>query len=178
MALRTFVDQKRIRQEAATAYRPQLPSPGLLPSQPRLGQVGIGFLLAMAEHLRVAQGPQRSGDHHGLMAKRTLVVDEFLMQWPCEVELPVDLDDRTFIEGGVSGDSCSGNRASWKRADISGLCKSDAVSKLDHRKPSGLRKFRSLERRMRVAIWGRVITEAGRPEAETAPAVRWRQPNT
>ncbi len=99
--------------------------------------------------------------------------DEFLMQWPCEVELPVDLDDQEFIEVAYQAILLREPNIAEVGQYLT-LLQNGIVSK-----PwiiedlLGLEEFRSFERRLRV-IWGdSVITEPGRPEAAEMPAVAW-----
>src|ERR1700676_1152897 len=56
-------------------------------------------LLAIAERLRAAPPPHRPNRHPGFAwPSGPMSFDEFLLQWPCEVDLPIDLDDQAFIE--------------------------------------------------------------------------------
>jgi len=128
-------------------------------------------LLAMAERLRAAPPPQRSAPHPDLAwLSGWMSFDEFLLQWPCEIELPFDLDDVTFIEeayraillrGPEAGDTSQylrllRNGVVSKEWVVEDLCESE--------------ELRSLERRLRVIWGGHVITGPGEDEM---PAVTW-----
>jgi len=99
--------------------------------------------------------------------------DEFLIQWPCEVELPIDLDDREFIER-VYQAILLREPSAAEMGQYLPLLQNGAISK-----PwiiedlLGLQEFRAFERRLRVIWGGEVITEPGRPEAAAMPAVTW-----
>jgi hypothetical protein len=100
--------------------------------------------------------------------------DEFLLQWPCEVELPVELDDTAFIEEAY--------RAILLRGPDIGE-RSQYLRLLQHRVASkswiiedllASKELRSLERRVRVICGGRVIAEPGSSEEEEeTPVVTW-----
>jgi hypothetical protein len=153
------------------------PSEQLPPSRPPLGSDKQGsrdLLLAMAQRLRIAPAPQRANRHHDLAwPSGRMSFDEFLMQWPCEVELPVDLDDRTFIEGAYQAILLRGPGVA-ETSQYLRLLQNRSVSKswiIEDLLAS--EEFRSFERRLRVIWGGDVITEPGRPEAENMPAVTW-----
>jgi hypothetical protein len=56
-------------------------------------------LLAMAERLRPTPPSAGPSPYPNLgWPSSRMSFDEFLLQWPCEVELPVELDDKGFIE--------------------------------------------------------------------------------
>lgn len=153
------------------------PAARLLPSLLPLGGDKQGtrdLLLAMAQRLRIAPAPQRANQHHDLAwPSGPMSFDEFLMQWPCEVELPVDLDDRTFIEGAYQAILVRGPGVA-EMSQYLRLLQNSSVSKpwiIEDLLAS--EEFRSFERRLRVIWGGYVITEPGRPEAENMPAVTW-----
>src|SRR5437763_10852758 len=55
-------------------------------------------LLEIAERLDIVAGSRHSTVHQNrAWPSGQISFDEFLIQWPCEIELPVDLDDRIFI---------------------------------------------------------------------------------
>lgn len=147
-----------------------------LPPHGRNRQESRDALLAMAQRLRIAPTPQRSdpGPHPGWPSGR-LSFDEFLLQWPCEVELSVDGNDEALIDEAY--------RAILLRdpedAEINQylrLLEGGAVSMhwiIEDLLAS--EELRSLERRLRVIWKGRVITEPGWAEANEMPTVTWPQ---
>jgi hypothetical protein len=147
------------------------------PSQPALDgnqQGSRDGLLAIAQRLQVAPSPQRPYPHPDLFwPSGRMSFDEFLLQWPCEIELPVGLDDQEFIEEAYQA-------IVLRRPDMAetrqylGLLQNGVVSKRWIVEDLlGSAEFRSFERRLRVIWGGVVITEPGRPEAEEMPAVTW-----
>ena len=57
----------------------------------------------MAQRLRAAPSPQRPNLHPDLFwPSGRISFDEFLLQWPCEVDLPVDLDYQLAGAGGAA----------------------------------------------------------------------------
>ncbi len=147
------------------------------PSQPALSgdkQGSRDALLAIAQRLRARPSPQRPNPHPDLFwPSGRMSFDEFLMQWPCEVELPVDLDDQEFIEAAYHAILLR-EPSTAEMGQYLTLLQNGLVSK-----PwiiedlLGLEEFRSFERRLRV-IWGdSLITEPGRSEAAEMPAVAW-----
>jgi len=129
--------------------------------------------LAMAERLR-AVPPARSHPHPDLAwPSGRMSFDEFLLQWPCEVELPRDLDNATFIEEAYRAILLRGpeiaERNQYLRLLQDGIASKSWI--IDDLLAS--EELRSLERRLRV-IWGdQVITEPGSSEEEEMPAVTW-----
>ena len=99
--------------------------------------------------------------------------DEFLLQWPCDIDLPVDLDDAAFIDYAY--------RAILLRGPD--LAETDQYLRLLQRRQTSriwiiedllaCKEFRSLERRVRVLWRGQVITEPGRSGEEDIPAMTW-----
>jgi hypothetical protein len=95
---------------------------------------------------------------------------EFLLQWPCEIDLPIDLDDPTFVEEAY--------RAILLRepdpTEIDLRLIRDGVSKLWIIEDLlASEELRSLERRLRVICGDHVITEPGRPAAAKMTAMVW-----
>jgi hypothetical protein len=143
------------------------------PSLGQNGSVSRAALLAMAERLRPTLSAAPLRPHPDLAWPSGRVsFDEFLLQWPCEVELSVELDDTAFIDKAY--------RALLLRApDIAErnqyltLLKDGAASKswiIEDLLAS--EEIRALERRVRVICGGHVITEPGSSEEEM-PAVTW-----
>ena len=99
--------------------------------------------------------------------------EEFFMQWPCEVELRIDLDDQALIEEAYQA-------ILLRRPGVAEM--NQYLRLLQNRIVSmcwiiedilGSEEFRSFERRLRVIWGGAVITEPGRPDAAEIPAVNW-----
>jgi len=102
--------------------------------------------------------------------------DEFLLQWPCEVELPVQLDDTAFIEEAYRAILLRGpdigERSQYLRLLQDGVAsKSWIIEDL-----LASEELRSLERRVRVIYGSHIITEPGGSEGQETPAVTspWR----
>jgi len=163
------IDRGALAKAAQSARRP--------PSQPALSGEKLGSrdaLLAIAQRLRAPPSPQRPNPHPDLFwPSGRMSFDEFLMQWPCEVELPVELDDKEFIEVAYQAVLLREPNIAEMGQYLT-LLQNGIVSK-----PwiiedlLGLEEFRSFERRLRVIWGGGVITEPGRPEAAEMPAVAW-----
>ena len=144
------------------------------PSLSRRGPALREAPLATAERLRPILSAARPGPHPDLgWPSGRMSFDEFLLQWPCEVELPVELDDREFIEEAYRA-------ILMREPDIAesdqylGLLRTGRVSKswiIEDLLAST--ELRSLERRVRVICGGRVITEPGSSGEEEVPAVTW-----
>ena len=144
------------------------------PSCGRHEQGSSGALLAMAERFTTPPPPKTSKPHtdHAQPTGR-LSFDEFLLQWPCEIELVAELDDAPFIE--------EAHRAILLREpDVTEtdqylrLLQDDAASRqwiIEDLLAS--EELRSLERRLRVVCDGKVIVEPGNSEAEAMPVVTW-----
>jgi hypothetical protein len=134
-----------------------------------------GLPLAMAERLRAAAPSSRwsNSNPDGAWPSGRLSFDEFLLQWPCEIELPVDLDEATFIEEAYRAILLRGPNGAEKDQYLR-LLQNGFVSK-----PwiiedlLGSEELRSLERRLRVIWGGHVITEPGSSGEEDMPAVTW-----
>ena len=145
-------------------------------SRPSLGRsdaTSREVLLAMAERLRPTTFPVRLSAHPDLAwPSSRMSFDEFLLQWPCEVELPLDVDDTAFIEEAYRAillrESDPGEMDQYLK-----LLQNASISKewiIEDLLTS--EELRSLERRLRV-IWGRyVITEPGSLGEEMA-TVLW-----
>jgi hypothetical protein len=131
-------------------------------------------LLAMAERLRATSSPARLVPQPDLgWPSSRMSFDEFLLQWPCEVELPVELDDATFIEEAYRAILLRGPDIA-ERSQYLRLLQDGVASKfwiIEDLLAS--EELRSLERRVRVICGGQVITELGSSGEEEAPAVTW-----
>jgi hypothetical protein len=134
-----------------------------------------GLPLAMAERLRAAAPSSRwsNSNPDGAWPSGRLSFDEFLLQWPCEIELPVDLDDATFIEEAYRAILLRGPNGTEEDQYLR-LLQNGFVSKLWIIEDLlGSEELRSLERRLRVIWGGHVITEPGSSEEEDMAAVTW-----
>ena len=129
-------------------------------------------LLAMAERLRITPPPAQP--HRDLAwPSGRLSFDEFLLQWPCEIELPAELDDATFTDEAYRAILLRGPEVA-EREQYLRLLRDGAVSRewvIQDLLAS--EELRSLERRLRVVCGGRVITEPGISGQEAMPAVTW-----
>ena len=132
------------------------------------------ILLAMAERLRASPPPQRPSRQPGLAwPSGPMSFDEFLLQWPCEVDLPIDLNDQAFIEEAHQAILLRGPDAAELDQYLR-LRQNNVVSKpwiIEDLLAS--EELHALERRVRVNWGGNVITEPGRPEDAAMPAVTW-----
>jgi hypothetical protein len=144
------------------------------PSLGRNGQTSREVLLAMAERLRPTPCPGRLSPYPDLgWPSSRMSFDEFLLQWPCEVELPVELEDTAFIEEAYRAillrepDIVETNQ--YLRLLHDGVAsKSWIIEDL-----LASEELRSLERQVRVICGGQVITEPGRSAEGEMPAVIW-----
>jgi hypothetical protein len=133
------------------------------------------LLLTMAERLRAAApGAPRSNPHPD-MALRSgrLSFDEFLLQWPCEIELPVDLDDAAFIDEAYRAILLRGPNGAEKDQYLRLLQNRVVAKPWIIEDVLASEELRSLERRLRVILGGQMITEPGNSGEEDMPAVVW-----
>jgi hypothetical protein len=157
--------------EAARSARHRLNQPLFGPSEAGSREL----LLAMTERFRNTSSHARLDHPHLEPAwpSGRMSFDEFLLQWPCEVELPFDLDDAALI--GAAYRALLLRRAEAGELDqYLRLLRDGAVSKawiIEDLLASEER--RSLERRLRVIWGGHVITEPGSSGDEEMPAVTW-----
>ena len=144
------------------------------PSPDRNEPGSRAVLLSMAERLRPSPSPARLSPYPDLgWPSSRMSFDEFLLQWPCEVELPVELDDTRFIEEAYRAILLRapdiGERSQYLRLIQDGVAsKSWIIEDL-----LASKELRSLERRVRVICGGQVITEPGSSEKQETPAVTW-----
>jgi hypothetical protein len=131
-------------------------------------------VLAMADRLRPTLSPARLSPYLDLgWPSGRISFDEFLLQWPCEVELPVELDDTAFIEEAYRAILLRGpgigERSQYLRLLQDGVAsKSWIMEDL-----LASEELRSLERGVRVICGDQVITELGSSEGQETPAVTW-----
>ena len=147
------------------------------PSADRNEPGSRAVLLSMAERLRPSPSPARLSPYPDLgWPSSRMSFDEFLLQWPCEVELPVQLDDTAFIEEAYRAILLRGpdigERSQYLRLLQDGVAsKSWIIEDL-----LASEELRSLERRVRVIYGSHIITEPGGSEGQETPAVTspWR----
>lgn len=154
---------------AVRAARRRLSGPPLDPSRPASRDAP----LATAERLSSTLSPTRLGPHRDLgWPSGRLSFHEFLLQWPCEVELPVELNDADFVEAACRAILLRGPDATEKDQYLR-LLRDGVVSKswiIEDLLAS--REFRSLERSLRIMFGGQPVIGPGAPQKET-PAVTW-----
>ena len=151
-------------------------------AQSRLSRLSLGrgglvsreALLAMAERLGPTLSPARLGAHRDLAWSSALIsFDEFLQQWPCQIELPAELNDAEFIEEAYRAILLRGPDIA-ERDQYLRLLQDGVASKywiIEDLLAS--EELRSLERRMRVICGGKVITAPKSSEEEETPTVTW-----
>jgi hypothetical protein len=131
-------------------------------------------LLSMAERLRLTPPPAPpTSDADRAWPSGRLSFDEFLLQWPSEIELPAELDDAAFIEEAFCAILLRGPEIIEHAQYLKSL-RDGAVSRewvIEDLLAS--EELHSLERRLRVVYGGRVITEPGSSGRENMPAVTW-----
>lgn len=131
-------------------------------------------LLALTERLRVTSppAPAKPLSGHAWPSGR-LSFDEFLLQWPCEIELPADLDDAMLIDVAYQAILLRGPDIA-EREQYLRLLRDGAVSRewiIEDLLASA--ELHSLDRRLRVVYGGRVITDPADPSPADMPAVTW-----
>jgi Domain of unknown function (DUF4214) len=130
--------------------------------------------LAMAERLRFTPSPARPNLHCNLgWPSGRMSFGEFLLQWPCEIELPADLDEAAFIEEAYRAILLRGPDAAEKDQYLR-LLQNRVVSKswiIEDLLAST--ELHSLERQLRVVLGGQVISEPGSSSGDDMPAVTW-----
>jgi Domain of unknown function (DUF4214) len=131
-------------------------------------------LLAMAERLKPNSPPARLNPnlHLGWPSGR-MSFDEFLLQWPCEIELSVELDGAAFIDDTYQAimlrEPQSAERDQFLRLLEGGaLSRSGVIEEL-----LASDELRSLGRRLRVILGSEVITEPGSSLEEHMRAATW-----
>ena len=131
-------------------------------------------LLAMAERLRINSLPARliPNLHLGWPSGR-ISFDEFLLQWPCEIEMPVELNGAAFVDGVYQAILLrkpeSAERDQFiKLLQNRILTRSGVIEEL-----LASDELRSLGRKLRVILGTEVITEPGSSLEEQMPAATW-----
>jgi hypothetical protein len=161
---------RRALAEAARSARRRLRQPSLARSEPRSREA----LLAMAERLGATPSPQRSNPRPGLRwPSGRMSFDEFLLQWPCEVELPGELDDAALIEEAfrtiLLREPDVAERDQYLRLLQDGVVSRPWIIE----DLLATEELRSLERGLRVNWGGQVITKAESSGEEDMPVVTW-----
>lgn len=131
-------------------------------------------LLAMAERLRATVSPRTAASKPDVAwPSGPMTFDEFLLQWPCEIELPADLSDEALVQKAYQAILL--REPSVLELDQSlRLIRNSVVSRywiIEDLLASV--ELRSLDRRLRVICGDRVIVEPGRSDNEKMPAVSW-----
>jgi len=131
-------------------------------------------LLAMANRLRASPSHKRLNPPADLAwASGRMSFDEFLLQWPCEVELPVELDDTAFIDEAYRAillrEPDTAEKTQYLR-----LLQDDVASKSSIVEDLlASEELRSLDRRVRVICGGEVMSEPGGSGSQQTPTVIW-----
>jgi len=130
-------------------------------------------LLTTAERLRPALSPPRLAAHFDLgWPSGRMSFNEFLLQWPCEVELPAELNDVEFIQAAHRAILLRGPDITEKNQYLRLLQDGVASQAWIIEDLLASKEFRSLERNVRVIFRGQPITGTGTSPEDT-PAVTW-----
>jgi hypothetical protein len=144
------------------------------PSQARSEPGSRAVLLAMAERLRSAPSPAPLSAYPDLgWPSSRMSFDAFLLQWPCEIELPYGLDYATFIEEAYREILLRGPDVAERNQYLRLLQDGIASKFWIIEDLLGSPELRSLDRRVRVICGGQVFTEPGRSPEEETPVVTW-----
>ena len=156
--------------QAVRSARRRLNHPSLGRNEP----ASRDALLAMAKRLMLTPSVARSSPHPDLgWPSGRMSFDEFLLQWPCEVELPRDLDHATFIEEAFRAILLRGPDVAERDQYLRLLQDGVASESWIIEDLLASEELRSLERRLRVIWGGEVITEPGSSEEKGMPAMTW-----
>jgi Domain of unknown function (DUF4214) len=130
-------------------------------------------LLAMAERLWASPPPPPRPHPGRAWPSGRLSFDEFLLQWPCEIEFSADFDDEAFVDEAYRAILLRGS-AIAERDQYLKLLRDGAVSRewiIEDLLASP--ELHSLERHLRVVYGGQVITEPGTSGQDDMPVVNW-----
>jgi uncharacterized protein DUF4214 len=162
------IDSATLARAVGSARR-RLSRPHLDPSRPASSDA----LLATAERLRSTLSPTRLGPHPDLgWPSGRLSFDEFLLQWPCEVELPVEPSDADFVEAACRAILLRGPDITEQNQYLRLLRDGVASRSWIIEDLLASKEFRSLERSLRIRLGGQLITGPDGPQEQT-PAVIW-----
>jgi hypothetical protein len=130
--------------------------------------------LATAERLKPTLCAARIGPHPDLAwPSGRISFHEFLLQWPCEIELTAELDDAAFIEETYWAILLREPEITEKTQYIR-LLRDGVASKvwiIEDLLAS--EELRSLQRQVRVICGDQVITQPDSAEGQEMPAVAW-----
>jgi hypothetical protein len=152
----------------AARHRLKRAVPGSTASRP------ASALVDTAERLRSVLSPAMPDDPRPVVAWASglLSFGEFLLQWPCNVELPTDLGDADFIKESFRAillrDPSQAEMQQHMRLMKEGASKAWLVEDL-----LACEELRRLDRQLRVSLGDCVITEPGKPGNENNPTVTW-----
>jgi hypothetical protein len=143
------------------------------PTRDRYEPASGGALLAIADRFRATPLTGRYNPHPVVAwPSGGMSFSEFLLQWPCEIELPIDLDDATFVEEAYRAillrEPDPTEIDQYLRLIRDGVSKLWIIEDL-----LASEELRSLERRLRVICGDHVITEPGRPADAKMTAMVW-----
>jgi hypothetical protein len=130
-------------------------------------------LLAMAERLWASPPPPPRPHPGRAWPSGRLSFDEFLLQWPCEIEFSADFDDEAFVDEAYRAILLRGSVIA-ERDQYLKLLRDGAVSRewiIEDLLASP--ELHSLERHLRVVYGGQVITEPGTSGQDDMPVVNW-----
>jgi hypothetical protein len=131
-------------------------------------------LLATAERLKITSSAQSPHPHLELAwPSGKMSFAEFVHQWPCEIRLPPELDEATFVEEAYRAILLRGPDAD-EMTQYLGLLRNGDLSR--SRIIEGLlacEELHSLDRRIRVLWENDVITQPGKSADKEMPAVTW-----
>src|SRR5258708_1293724 len=128
------------------------------------------LLLAMAGDLRAIPSPQPSNSHPiRAWPSGRMSFDEFLLQWPCEIELSVDLDDEAFIDEAYRAIMLRGPKPEEMDQYLRLLQNGEVSKSWIVEDLLASEELRSLERRLRVILGEQMITAPGRSRYKEMP---------
>jgi len=162
------IDSATLARAAGSARR-RLNDPSCDPSRPASSDAP----LATAERLRSTLSPARLSSHPDLgWPSGRLSFHEFLLQWPCEVEMPVKPNDADFVEAACRAILLRAPDITEKNQYLR-LLRDGVASKpwiIEDLLASN--EFRSLERSLRMRFGDQLVAGPGGPQEQT-PAVIW-----
>jgi hypothetical protein len=134
-------------------------------------------LLNLAARLRAPPPPAPPQPHPDrAWFSGRLSFEEFLLQWPCEIELPADLDGEAFVDEAYRAILLRAPAIAERGQYLKLLGKGAVSREWTVEDLLASRELHSLERRLRVVYGGRVITEPGSSGQDDMPVVTWPAP--